>query len=271
MRLGMASLMIAALGSTVWAGPALDDGDKKAPPIGANSAETPAAPDLNAEPPVDYGVGIRLREVFLPSSLMGLFVARTAGGAQNTGIGVELIRRRGQTELQLGFEFEHITLAEGVYIERGKNVPADESDYILNPAHSGHDLGWFTIDFTFVNHVQLTKELQFRYGGGAGLGIITGELDHYNIACAAGSSNASIDPGCVPKDMPALTGPSGQPGQGVYTEGGQIPQKYDLPPVFPVVNAIIGLQYKPTSALTINLEGGIRTLPFIGISSAYFF
>ena len=268
MRLGMACLMLGALGSTVWAGPALDDDKKAAPISGTNSAETPAAPDPNAEPAVDYGVGIRLREIFLPSGLMGLFVARTPGGAQNTGIGIELIRRRGETELQLGFEYEHITPAEGVYIERGKNVPADESDYILHPAHAGKDLGWFTIDFTFVNHVQLTKQVQFRYGGGAGLGILTGELDHYNIVCAAGSSNNNVDPGCVPPD-PRYATANGQ-GKGTYSDDGT-PKKYDLPPVFPVVNAIIGLQYKPTSALTINLEGGIRTLPFIGISSAYFF
>ena len=149
-------------------------------------------------------------------------------------------------------------------------MPGDESDYILNPSHSGKDLGWFTIDFTFVNHVELTKQLQFRYGGGAGIGIITGELDHFNIACAAGSSNSNVDPGCVPP-LPQYTGPSGQPGKGTFTDGGSVPQKYDLPPVFPVVNAIIGLQYKPTDSITINLEGGIRTLVFVGLSSAYFF
>ena len=269
MRLGMASLILAALGSTVWAGPALDD-DKKgssATPAAANSAETPAPPG-ETEPPVSFGVGIRLREVFLPASLMGVFVSRTPGGVQNTGIGVELIRRRGDTELQLGFEFEHITLAEGVIIEKGKTVPADESDFILSPAHSGNQLGWFTIDFTFVNHAQITKQLSFRYGGGAGIGIIVGELDHYNIRCAGTTSNNNVDPGCIPPD-PRFATANGQ-GQGTYSDDGT-PKKYDLPPVFPVVNAIIGLQFKPTDALTINLEGGIRTFPFVGLSSAFFF
>jgi hypothetical protein len=260
--------MIGALGSTAWAGAALDD-DKKGSPTTANSAETPAPPASDEEP-VDYGVGIRLRSVYVPKALMGLFVSVTAGGAQDYGYGIELIRRRGQTELQLGFEFEHISPSEGVYIERGKQVPTDEADYILNPGHSGNELGWFTIDFTFVNHVAITKQLQFRYGGGAGIGIITGELDHFNIQCSAGSSNNNVDPGCIPP-LPQYKGASGQMGQGTFTEGGQTPQKYDLPPVFPVVNAIIGLQFKPTPSITINLEGGIRTLPFIGLSGAVFF
>ncbi len=265
MRLGLACFMLGALGSTAWAGAALDD-DKKGSPTTANSAETPAPPSSDEEP-VDYGIGIRLRSVYVPSALMGLFVAVTAGGAQDYGIGGEIIRRRGQTELQLGFEFEHISPSEGVYIERGKQVPTDESDYILNPSHSGNQLGWFTIDFTFVNHVAITKQLNFRYGGGAGIGIITGELDHYNIQCAAGSSNNNVDPGCIP---PGFKGASGQPGQGMFSDDGS-QKKYDLPPVFPVVNAIIGLQFKPTPSITLNLEGGIRTLPFIGFSGAFFF
>jgi len=41
--------------------------------------------------------------------------------------------------------------------------------------------------------------------------------------------------------------------------------------VFPVVNAILGLQIKPTEHMTINVEGGIRTLPFLGISSSIYF
>jgi len=267
MRLGMAYLMIAVStlgGANAWAGPALDDSGKPA----ANSPETPTTTQSD-EDQVDYGVGLRLRSVWVPSAIMGLFVARSAGGAQNFGIGGELIRRKGTTELQLGFEFEHITLDEGVYIERGKNVPGDEADYILSPTHSGHDLGWFTVDFTFINHVEIASGFQFRYGGGAGIGIITGELDHFNIVCAGGSSNNNVDPGCLPPD-PAYAGKNGT-GTGHYSEGTQTIAKYDLPPVFPVVNAIVGFQYKPNQHVTINLEGGIRTLPFIGLSVDAFF
>jgi hypothetical protein len=60
-------------------------------------------------------------------------------------------------------------------------------------------------------------------------------------------------------------------GQGTYSEGTETQVAYDLPPVFPVVNAIIGLEIKPTDHMTVNIEGGIRTLPFIGISSSMFF
>lgn len=213
--------------------------------------------------PVEYGVGIRLRNVRVPQFEMELFLERSPGGSSNVGFGVDLTRRRGNVELQLGFEYENITPAEGVWIASGDNVATGaEADYLLSPDSSGKTLGWFTIEFTFLNHAPITKQLSFRYGGGAGLGIITGELRRYNIICAGGSTNSSPEPGCVPPRFG---------GTGSYSEGTETVVKYDLPPVFPVVNAIIGLQYKPAEKVTINLEGGIRTLFFFGLSGSYFF
>src|SRR5262249_5936826 len=113
-------------------------------------------------------------------------------------------------------------------------------------------------------HAPINKYLSFRYGGGAGLGIITGELDHYNVACV-GATNANPEPGCKPPRFG---------GNAVYTDptpGIATQVKYDLRPVFPVVNAIIGLQIKPFDRAVINLEAGIRTLPFFGMSIGYFF
>jgi hypothetical protein len=275
MRSGLAQLctgtvISAALTTSAWAGAALDD-DKQASsgeaseiqcdPTGAGGANCHTPSDKEKE--VEYGVAFRLRSVHVPQSVLELFVEHAAGGASNVGYGLEMIRRRGTTELQLGFEFEHLTVGEGVWINKGENVAAgDEADFILSPEHSGQDLGWFTIEFTFMNHAEINKYLSFRYGGGAGLGIITGELHHYNIVCN-GATNSNPEPGCVPPD-------SRFNGTGSYSEGTQTEVKYDLPPVFPVVNAIIGLQIKPTDKMVVNIETGIRTLPFFGISVGYF-
>jgi hypothetical protein len=253
------------------AGPALDDDAKRPPP-----PSTPDEPDCARTPSdarcqalgvtdkdeVQFGVGVRLRSVWVPKSLLELFVTRAADGAHNYGLGVDLTRRRGTTELQLGFEYERISVGQGVWINKGDDVAAgDEADYVLGPDASGHQLGWFTIEFTFLNHAEINKTFALRYGGGIGLGIVTGELDHYNIICT-GATNSAPEPGCVP---------SRYGGTGMYSEGTETQARYDLPPVFPVVNAIIGLEIKPTDKMTINIEGGIRTLPFVGVSSSVFF
>jgi hypothetical protein len=274
------------------AGPALDDDKAKPPAAAPVPAKPPSAPSSEpAEPEpdcskpgdprcpsgaasgafgaeVEYGIGVRLRSVWVPRSVLELFVTRAAGGAHNYGIGVDLTRRRGATELQLGFEFEHVNIGQGVWINKGDNVAAgDEADFVLGPdskTGSGNQFGWFTMEFSFFNHSEITPWLSFRYGAGLGLGVLIGEIDHYNILCGAGATNASPEPGCVP--MGRFNG------TGMYSEGQETLVKYDLgTPVFPVVNAILGLQFKPTEQTTINLEGGIRTMPFIGVSSSMFF
>lgn len=260
--LSLSTVVSAAISeSSAVAGPALVD--DKARPVSATD-DAAAAPPASDEHELEYGVGVRARSVWVPKSVLELFVNRSAGGAQNFGTGVELTRRRGTTELQLGFEYEHVNVGQGVWINKGDDVSAgDEADYVLGPDAAKHNLGWFTIEFTFINHAEINKWLSFRYGGGIGLGIITGELDHYNIICV-NATNSNPEPGCVPERFN---------GNGQYSPdpGGPTPVAYNLPPVFPVINGILGLQFKPTEKMTINLEGGIRTLPFLGLSSSYYF
>jgi hypothetical protein len=287
-------VLTGALPRLATAGPALDD-DKAKPPASAAGATStqraPGAPSstgsagpedlpdcskpgdprcgavISGSSDVEYGVGVRLRSVWVPKSVLQLFVTRAAGGAHNYGVGVDLSRRHGSTELQLGFEFEHVNVGQGVWIKEGGNVAMnDDADYLLGPdsaTGSGNQFGWFTMEFSFFNHAELTPWLSLRYGAGLGLGVLIGEIDHYSIICAPGSTNASPEPGCVP---PRFNG------TGMFDGPPDTVFKYDLgTPVFPVVNAILGLQFKPTDHTTINLEGGIRTLPFVGVSSSLFF
>lgn len=257
-QLCLAGLASAAIGGgAALAGPALDDGAAGA----AADPTDPAAAVAETGTPVEWGIGIRFRNVRAPQGLLELFVERAPGGTSNYGIGVDFVRRRGDIELQLGFEYERIEPPEGVWIERNTNVANDEVDYILSPeSNNDKTLGWLTAEFTFLSHAKLAKGLALRYGGGAGVGVVLGELGRYDVRCAAGATNESPEPGCVPMQ---------RGGTGTATSGTVL--KYNLPPVFPVVNAILGLQLRPTAKMTINVEGGIRTFPFFGISGGYFF
>jgi hypothetical protein len=255
MRFATTLSLLTILGTAGTAfGQALDDEGKPVPTT--DPAASPTSLDA-VSPQVEWGADLRIRQVFVPKGMIELFVDRAAGGASNTGIGIDLVRRRGNLELQLGFEFEHVQPGEGVYINSGENVAAgDQADYMLSADQAGKSLGWFTIEFTFLNHAPITKNVAIRYGGGAGIGFLTGGLQKYDVTCV-GATNESPEPGCVPVALG---------GQGIAGA----PNDYDLPPVFPVVNAIIGVQIRPTPKAVINIEGGIRTIPFIGISAGYF-
>jgi len=264
-RLSLLISAAVASGSAV-AGPALDDDKKPATssPVADPVAE-PAVASATEANPVEYGVNVRLRNVRAPQAVIEIFTER-ASGSSNFGFGADFVRRRGTIELMLGFEFEHIQPGEGVFIEKGTDVAAgDEADYIVSPDHNnGKQLGWLSFEFTFFNHVPIRPEIAFRYGFGAGLGIVTGDLGHYNVVCV-GATNSNPDPGCKPMGSPFN-------GNGLPSpEKGGVVVQYDLPPVFPVLNAIIGFQFRPMPKATINVEGGIRTFPFFGISGGYFF
>src|SRR5262245_2114073 len=104
-----AVILVMATPGAALAGPALADDNAAAP------STTETEPTLPNQ--VEYGVGVRIRNVRAPKGLLELFVERSAGGVSSLGLGVDLVRRRGDVELQLGFEFEHIQPGEGVWIE----------------------------------------------------------------------------------------------------------------------------------------------------------
>ena len=148
MRFATSLTLLTVLGAagSAW-GQALDDEGKPVPTTDPAAAPTSLATTENQ---IEYGADIRLRQVFVPKGLIGLFVERVPGGASNTGFGVDLVRRRGNLELQLGFEFEHIEPKEGVFINSGDNVAGgDSADYLLSAEHAGKKFGWFTLEFTF--------------------------------------------------------------------------------------------------------------------------
>lgn len=280
MRFVTVACMLVLASAPAMAGAALDDANGSGSGSGSGSATGSAAGSgsaAEAAPSADpavadqvhYGFDIRLRETFVPSGLLGLFLDHVPGGVANTGVGLDLVRKRGDLELQLGFEYEKITPAAGVYVNKGDGpniAPTASSQAAVDYILPNSNLGWFTIEFTFLNHAPITKWLAFRYGGGVGLGIITGSVPRYKVFCGAGASLSNLSPACTPpevsSDGKATLDTADLPNQ---------PQSEDVPPVFPVVNAIIGFQLRPIDKLVINLEGGIRTMPFIGTSIGYFF
>ena len=190
------------------------------------------------------GVGLRLRGVSVPEGLLELFVEDAAQGVSNFGIGLELSRRRGNFEVQFGVEYEKLDVGKGLWVEKGKSVMGQSVDFVEDDG-----FGWITAELTFLYHTPIIDQLSVRYGGGAGIGILQGEI-------------VRTDQFCPTNDLDSCMNDTGQPNQ-------QTP--YDLPPVFPVVNAIIGVQIRPTNEIFINVETGIRTIPFFGATMGYYF
>jgi len=156
-----------------------------------------------------------------------------------------------------------------VWIESGKDVAnGDAADVILDRSIQQKPLGWVTFEFTFLNHAPINKYLSVRYGGGAGLGIVKASCSTTTSSATARRTRTSSPAASRRSRRSTAERRSTRVHAARRT---QTPRAYDLPPVFPVVNAIIGLQVKPMDKMTINIEGGIRTFLFFGTSVSYFF
>ncbi|MBP6841092.1 MAG: hypothetical protein KA190_27595 [Kofleriaceae bacterium] len=207
-----------------------------------DATTTPGVEDPDAKP--RFGVGLRLRRVSIPTGLLELFVERAESGVSGTGFGFDLVRRNRNFELQVGFEYESLKGDPGIWIDKGESIPADPVDYV-----EYRGFGWYTFEVSFLNHTPLAKQVSLRYGGGAGLGVLKGDVVRTDYLCSsAQTESCTRDPAAANDQTP-----------------------YDLPPVFPVVNAIIGVQIRPIDNLTINVETGLRTVLFFGTSVGYLF
>jgi hypothetical protein len=220
-------------------------GDMPAPPV--EPAASPNAPR--------FGVGVSLRRVVIPQALLEVFVEQAPSGIDGTGFRVEVYRRRGDFELQLGLEYEGLHGEPGIWVESGDRPgpppggDGDEVDFV-----EFDDFGWFTIEMTFLNHTKLSKIFALRYGGGAGLGILKGDVRRTDFACSV----ATLDRETLAANCAYAGGPNNQ-------------TPYDLPPVFPVINGFFGVEIRPIDNLVIHVETGIRTIPFFGATVGYFF
>jgi hypothetical protein len=197
----------------------------------------------------EYGVGLRLRGVFEPSFMMNLFVEdQTSGGMFHPGFGLELNRRKGEFELVLGFEYENLSPDDGFWREKGDDgtSPGQTPDFI-----EFDGLSWFTTDLTFMFHSPINDKVAFRYGAGFGLGIVFGDALQNDTNC----TGTDFENDCT-LDMSA---------------GAQKNDPADIPPVFPVVNLLVGAQFRPSRAVSINIETGLRTIFFFGVSGTYYF
>jgi hypothetical protein len=185
--------------------------------------------------------------VVVPQGLIELFVEKAAGGSSEVGFRGELSRRKGGFEVQFGLEYEKLSVTQGYWLEKDKEVPANPGavDYVRDDG-----FGWVTAELSFMYNTPIIPQLAVRYGGGAGIGILMGGVNRTDQICTTGAPEYT----CV---------------EDLGGENHDTP--YDLPPVMLVVNAILGVQIKPTNEIFINIEGGLRTVPFFGMTAGYYF
>lgn len=197
----------------------------------------------------EYGLGVRLRTVYVPKFALELFVEEASGSVFRPGFGLEFSRRKGNFELVLGVEYENLSPRDGFWLgnDSDPNVPEEAPDF-----YEFDNFSWVAADLAFLWGAPINDKLSFRYGFGLGIGVVLGEVLQTDSTCAPGTDDIQVD--CM-----------------ANRSGEQVDDPADLPPVLPVVDLLAGLQWKPAEKVTINFETGFRSAAFLGLSTNFYF
>lgn len=220
---------------------------------------------------VQYGVGSRLRWISVPRWFLGMFTAQNEP-VSSVGVGLEAFRRRGDTDLVLGFGWQSMSPRDGNWLGKGKN-PGIDTDYVQAPG-----VGLVSLDFSVMRHEKFSEYVGMHFGAGLGLALVTGTIYRTSSGPFCNAQNAGDESKCypayngnastpVPKDKLASTSGS--------TDSAQSPSRFvetGKPPVFPILNVTLGIDFRIPNVRGLEvrpLELGWFDAFFIGGGLAY--
>ncbi|MEP6653394.1 MAG: hypothetical protein ABJA82_08555 [Myxococcales bacterium] len=210
---------------------------------GAMTAEVPMVDAAaQAATPAKFGVGARLRLTSVPKWMLGLFLDQSVPLTSYTA-GLEFFRRSGNFDFVLGLAYQSLSPNAGNWLGKGKDSSQD-TDYVQFDG-----LASYSLDGAFIMHTEFTENVGMHYGGGVGIGIVTGRMLRTSNGSQPGCRLSPGDPTkCYPVVCPQ--GPCSE-AQLRATEGGSdtasTPSRYSdghVPTVYPIVNLVTGLDIR---------------------------
>lgn len=197
-----------------------------------------------------WGLGARFRYLFIPESVLELFLDH-ATHLSSYSIAAELSYRLQMLDIVMSVDYSNGNAEDGLYLEKNDNPgnPAQSPDYT-----EFDGFGMVSLDATFVWHVPLHDRVQIRGGAGLGVGLLVGTVYQTTTLCPIGSEPGDLD----------------DPNFCMQVDGTRAADN-DIPKIIPVVNLLLGVRFKVTPDVSVNLEGGFRNAFFFGAGAGYFF
>jgi len=200
-----------------------------------------------------WGVGARLRFIFLPSAVTELFVDH-ATSMTSVGYGAEVITRKGNFDVVFGIEYDGLDAENGLYQDKGDDPAQCQADANQCPDYREFEsFGMLGLDASFVWHAKVSDKVQLRYGAGIGLGIVTGKMFLTSTNCGPGTTLEDLD------DPNACA-----------LAAGTRREEDDVPPVVPIINVMLGARFQLADNISFNVETGFRDVFYLGAGFGYF-
>ena len=227
--------------------------------------------DATAQAPsaAKFGFGVRGRVTSVPRWMLGLFLDESVPLTSYTA-GAEFFRRSGNFDLVIGVAYQNLSPKDGNWLGSGNDRSTDV-DFI-----QFRNLASWSLDAAFILHTEFNEYIGMHYGGGVGIGIITGKM----LRTSNGSAGCATDPGSVVDSTRSFVRPAPAPKVNCAPPRGEETRAADagpfpdnrVPTVYPIVNLVTGLDVRlPTvPGFAIKLDVGYFFPYFFGgLSAAY--
>lgn len=201
---------------------------------------------LQAPASARYGVGLRSRVTSVPKWLLDAFLDQSVPLTSYT-IGAEGFRRTGNFDFVVGLAWQSLSPSDGNWLGKG-NPPSTDTDTV-----QFRGLGAVSLDVGVVLHTAVGEFVGLHYGGGVGLGILTGKI----LRTSNGSAGCANNPGSAVDCHPVVcaTGPCNEvtlaaTESPVGSDSATTPSRFKqtLPSVYPIVNLVTGLDFRVPQA-----------------------
>jgi hypothetical protein len=234
-------------------------------------AERPSLVHAATIEDVNYGVATRARWISVPRWFLNMFTAENEP-VSSLGVGLEVFRRRGDTDLVLGFGWQSMRPSDGNWLGKGKNPGAD-TDFVQAPG-----IGLVGLDFAVIRHERFSEYVGMHFGAGLGLALVTGTIYRTSSGPFCTNANAGDESKCYPayggdpnRRIPGADLPKTAGG----TDSSTTPSRFvesGKPPVFPILNVTLGLDFRLPNVRGLEIrpiEVGFYNAFFVGGAIAY--
>ncbi len=253
-------------------------------PLNAESSDDGDLPEIAAEEldalmhdPDDMKRDM-LMEVNIRSRYMSLFFADsildnwyydddTEGHPDRPAIygyafGLEYVIKKDQANGIFYLEYAR-SLTRGGYWD---DVEDDTPNYADGEYILPENLGIFTIGADYGMELHAEPWLSFIFGGGLGLGILTGDIIQWNSAI-----EAEGDPQCEQGDPSLLGDPETATALERFDAGCGDDGPKGMPSVIPMVDINVGVRFNFSDRATLRLETGLHSLLYVGMATGVVF
>jgi hypothetical protein len=206
---------------------------------GDEDAETPESEKLH------WGFGVRGGPRGVPSVGLDLFYDThpSLKDTLGTSVGLELIRRKGDVDLRLGFSFEDYTGTEGdgdQFLQKGD--PIDELEFIKNTIQI------ISFDLNVLGATEITDWWNLTYGAGIGVGVVRGDILRTDTF-AVDPNDQTVRRICTDTNQ-----------AGCFEVNFSEKANGKVPPAIPVLNMLLGMRFDFSKNVSFRIEGGLRTI-----------